>query len=180
MKLNWNVDSSWTLFIDRDGVINERNFDSYILDIESFVFKKGVLEVSESLFSKFKYVVVVTNQQCIGKGLITQAQLNDIHEYMNNCFLQNNANIDMILVAPEIKSSQSQFRKPSPKMAYQAKDKLKDVDFSKSIMVGDTDTDIVFGKNLEMKTVLIESRERCFANPDLKVNSLTELNQMLS
>ena len=180
MKLNWNVDSSWTLFIDRDGVINERNFDGYILDIESFVFKKGVLEVSKSLFSKFKYVVVVTNQQCIGKGLITQAQLNDIHEYMNNCFLQNNANIDMILVAPEIKSSQSQFRKPSPKMAYQAKDKLKDVDFSKSIMVGDTDTDIVFGKNLEMKTVLIESRERCFANPDLKVNSLTELNQLLS
>ena len=180
MKLNWNVDSSWTLFIDRDGVINERNFDGYILDKESFVFKKGVLEVSESLFSKFKYVVVVTNQQCIGKGLITTAQLNDIHDYMNNCFVQNNANIDMILVAPEIKGSQSHLRKPSPQMAYQAKDKLKDIDFSKSIMIGDTDTDIEFGKNLEMKTVLIESREKCFANPDIKVSSLTELNQLLS
>ena len=70
MKLNWNLDSSWTLFLDRDGVINERNFEGYILDKKSFIFKKGVLEVSASLFSKFKYVIVVTNQQCVGKGLI--------------------------------------------------------------------------------------------------------------
>ena len=180
MKLNWDVDSSWTLFIDRDGVINERNFGGYILDKDSFVFKKGVLEVSESLFSKFKYVIIVTNQQCIGKGLITAAQLNDIHEYMNNCFAQNKANIDMILVAPEIKGSQPYLRKPSPQMAYQAKDKLKDIDFSKSIMVGDTDTDIEFGKNLEMKTVLVESTEKCLTNPDIILSSLIELNELLS
>ena len=47
-------------------------------------------------------------------------------------------------------------------------------------MVGDTDTDIEFGKNLEMKTVLIESREKCFSNPDIKVSSLSDLNQLLS
>ena len=64
-------------------------------------------------------------------------------------------------------------------MAYQAKDKLKHIDFSKSIMIGDTDTDIEFGKNLEMKTVLL-NQEKCIANPDIKVSSLTELNQLLS
>ena len=52
-------------------------------------------------------------------------------------------------------------------------------DFSKSIMVGDTDSDIEFGKNLEMKTVLIESSEKCTLTPDAKVRSLMELNNRL-
>ena len=179
MKLNWNLDSSWTLFIDRDGVINERNFEGYILDKKSFIFKKGVLEVSASLFSKFKYVIVVTNQQCVGKGLITSDQLNDIHEFMVACFAKYNAKIDMVLVAPEVNGPNSDLRKPSPKMAHKAKDTMKDIDFSKSIMVGDSDTDIEFGKNLEMKTVLVESRENCASSPNVKVGSLTDLNQLL-
>ena len=78
MKLNWNVDSSWTLFIDRDGVINERIFDGYVLSKEDFVFKNGVLEVSKSLFSKFKHVILVTNQQCVGKGWIGMEHLDNI------------------------------------------------------------------------------------------------------
>ena len=179
MMLNWNVDSSWTLFIDRDGVINERDFKGYILNKKSFIFKKGVLEVAESLFSRFKYVIVITNQQCVGKGLITDDQLNEIHQYMIDCFAKHHAKIDEVIVAPEIKGKNSDLRKPSPKMGYIAKEKMKDIDFSKSIMIGDTDTDIEFGKNLEMKTVLIESREKCVSSPDVKVSSLTVLNQIL-
>ena len=179
MKLGWNVDSSWTLFIDRDGVINERNFEGYILNKRDFVFKEGVLKSSKSLFSKFKHVVLVTNQQCIGKGLISTDGVREIHDYMESSLVHNGAKIDLILVAPEIKGSENSTRKPQPYMALLAQKKMKDIDFSKSIMVGDTDSDIQFGKNLEMKTVLIESSEKCTIRPDVKVSSLMELNNRL-
>ena len=180
MKLDWNVDASWTLFIDRDGVINERIFGGYILNKESFIFKKDVLEASVSLFARFKYVIIVTNQQCIGKGLITTSEIDEIHQFMKEELNRNNVYIDMILVAPELKGPQSTLRKPSPEMAFHAKEKYPDIDFSKSMMIGDTDSDIEFGKNLEMKTVLIQSDELCISEPDVEVNSLMELNRILS
>ena len=179
MKLNWNVDSSWTLFIDRDGVINERIFDGYVLNKEDFIFKDGVVEVSKSLFSKFKYVIVVTNQQCVGKGLIRMKNLENIHAYMMKQLNQYSAHIDLILVATELKGAEPFKRKPSKTMGYMAQDTFRDIDFTKSIMVGDTDSDIHFGKNLGMKTVLIRSEEITSSEPDLVVDSLLELNQLL-
>ena len=113
MKLNWNVDASWTLFIDRDGVINERNFKGYVLNKQDFIFKEGVLEIARSLFSKFKYVVLVTNQQCIGKGLISSDGVREIHNYMESSLIQNGAKIDLILVAPEVRGAKNSTRKTS-------------------------------------------------------------------
>ena len=179
MKLNWNVDSSWTLFIDRDGVINERNFEGYVLNKKDFIFKDGVLETASSLFSRFKYVVLVTNQQCIGKGLISIEEINEIHDFMKSSLIKNGAKIDLVLVAPEMRGAPHSTRKPLPNMAILAKHKFKDIDFRKSIMIGDTDSDIQFGKNLEMKTVLIESAEKCTILPDVEVSSLMELNKRL-
>ena len=179
MKLNWNVDSSWTLFIDRDGVINERNFEGYVLNKKDFIFKDGVLETASSLFSRFKYVVLVTNQQCIGKGLISIEEINEIHDFMKSSLIKNGAKIDLVLVAPEMRGAPHSTRKPLPNMAILAKHKFKDIDFRKSIMIGDTDSDIEFGKNLEMKTVLIESLEKSTSIPDVKVGSLMELNKWL-
>jgi len=179
MKLNWNVDSSWTLFIDRDGVINERIFDGYVLRKEDFIFKKGVLEASESLFSKFKYVILVTNQQCVGKGLIGMNDLEKIHEFMLEEFKSQNAEIDLVLVATELKGSTPNKRKPSKTMGYLAQDAFSDIDFSKSIMVGDTDSDTHFGRTLGMKTVLINSEEITSLEPDISLDSLLELNGLL-
>ena len=179
MKLNWNVDSSWTLFIDRDGVINERIFDGYVLSKEDFVFKNGVLEVSQSLFSKFKYVILVTNQQCVGKGLIGMENLDNIHDYMHSKLKQHEAAIDIVLVATELKGAEPFKRKPSKTMGYMAQETFNDIDFNKSIMVGDTDSDIHFGKNLGMKTVLIRSEEIISSEPDLMLDSLLELNRLL-
>ena len=179
MELDWKVDSSWTLFLDRDGVINERLFGEYILQESDFNFKEGVLQVSSNLFTKFMRVILVTNQQCIGKGLISGQGVDQIHQFMLSEFKRYNAEIDLILIAPEVKGDQSTMRKPLPKMAHLAKQKFTQIDFSKCVMVGDTDTDIEFGKNLGMKTVLMTSEEHCISVPHLKVSSLVELNLLL-
>jgi histidinol phosphatase-like enzyme len=60
-------------------------------------------------------------------------------------------------------------------MADLAKEQFPEIDFSKSIMVGDTDGDIEFGKNLGMKTVLIESKEKTSTKPDLVLTRLADL-----
>ena len=71
MRLEWmnEVDQSWTLFLDRDGVINERLMGDYVKTLDEFRFLEGAEEAIRLLSQKCGIVVVVTNQQGIGKGL---------------------------------------------------------------------------------------------------------------
>ena len=52
MSLDWNIDSSWSLFLDRDGVINERPINDYVLEWEKFHFRPDVLSSFSSLCAK--------------------------------------------------------------------------------------------------------------------------------
>jgi histidinol-phosphate phosphatase family protein len=172
------IDQNWTLFLDRDGVINVRKMGGYILSPSEFEFLPGVLEAICFFKNKFQKIIVVTNQQGIGKGLMTECNLNDIHRYMCEEVVKNNGKIDACFFAPDIKSETNLLRKPNPGMAILAKNKFPEIDFTKSIMVGDTDTDIVFGKNLGMKTIRIKTVETINIEADLTVNSLLELKEL--
>ena len=177
--LDWNVDDSWTLFLDRDGVINERIMGGYVTNLSDFHFKEKILESLGNLTRKFKYVFVVTNQQGVSLGKMTQMQLDEIHEFMVNEIVTQGGHVTHVFSATELKNSDSTFRKPSPKMAYMAQERFPQVDFQKSIMVGDTDSDIRFGKNLGMKTVLILTEEKTREKADLELGFLFELNELL-
>jgi D-glycero-D-manno-heptose 1,7-bisphosphate phosphatase len=179
MSLNWQIDQSWTLFLDRDGVINERIMGGYVTTINQFKFKDLVLESMGELTSKFRHVFVVTNQQGVGLGKMSELQLNEIHEYMITEIAKNGGVISKVYAATELKNIDSQIRKPHPKMAQMALAEFEGIDFEKSIMVGDTDTDILFGKNLGMKTALILTEEKTSVQPDVVVKSLHELNSLL-
>jgi HAD superfamily hydrolase (TIGR01662 family) len=94
--------------------------------------------------------------------------------------LQNaGLHIDIVLAATEYKNGQAQRRKPNTKMAFEAQAAFPNIDFQKSIMVGDTNTDILFGKKLGMYTVLVESIEKVKEVPDLKIAHLSELSRYL-
>ena len=177
--LDWNVDDSWTLFLDRDGVINERILGGYVTNLSEFHFKEKVLESLGNLTRKFKYVFVVTNQQGVSLGKMTQMQLDEIHEFMVNEIVTQGGHVTHVFSATELKNSDSTFRKPSPKIAYMAQERFPQVDFQKSIMVGDTDSDIRFGKNLGMKTVLILTEEKISEKADLELGSIFDLNELL-
>ncbi len=171
----FHADKSWSLFLDRDGVINVRKMNGYILSVEEFQF---LPEVSESIayFSNvFQHIFVVTNQQGISKGLMTERNLFDIHNYMCDQIIDKGGKISACYFAPELKSEENSLRKPNPGMALLAKKEFPSVDFEKSIMVGDTDSDIKFGKNLGMKTVRIKTVEPIGIKADLTVESLKEL-----
>ena len=82
MSLDWNIDSSWSLFLDRDGVINERPINDYVLEWEKFHFRPDVLSSFSSLCAKFSHVFVVTNQQCVALNKISEIDLENIHSQM--------------------------------------------------------------------------------------------------
>jgi histidinol-phosphate phosphatase family protein len=175
----WNIDASWTLFLDRDGVINKRKMGGYITSKSEFAFEEGVLDAIAVFDKVFQHIFVVTNQQGIGKGIMTEADLLDIHRFMVEEIEEKGGRITQCYFAPELKNAENSTRKPSSAMALRAKSEFQAIDFEKSIMVGDTDTDILFGKSLQMKTVRIQTVEPIKVEADVTVNSLIELAHLI-
>lgn len=175
----WNVDSSWTLFLDRDGVINERKMGGYIQSVEEFKFLPKVVSTIAELSRYFKHVFVVTNQQGVGKGIMTECNVLEIHDYMVEAIENVGGSITSCYFAPELRTARSDMRKPNSGMALKAKEEYPEVDFSKSIMVGDSDSDILFGTNLGMKTVRIKTIEPIRVESDLTLNGLRELIEFI-
>lgn len=163
------IDKSWSLFLDRDGVINRRIPGAYIRMIEEFEFLPGVLE-SMSRFSKlFRHLIIVTNQQGIGKGLMTEEDLHQIHRHMSERIMAADGRIDKIYFCSDLATRSGNCRKPSPAMGLKAKKDFPGIDFERSVMVGDSITDVGFGENLGMKTVLIGDRIGFSESDDLWV-----------
>jgi len=170
-----NFSGNWTLFLDRDGVINQRNFNGYITSVETFKFLPGTLEGLHKIASYFDRIVVVTNQQGIAKGLMSRRNLSVIHRYMEEKLELEGIRIDGIFVADNARDAANDRRKPLPALALEAKAMFPEIDFEKSVMIGDTASDIEFGMNLGMKTVLIESKEEVNLKADWEVKDLKEL-----
>ena len=182
MKL-FEPDKSWSLFLDRDGVLNVRLVDDYVKIPDEFTWEDGALE-SLAIFDKiFGAIVVVTNQQGIGKGLMTEDELMLIHKKMLADAEKAGGRIDKIYFAPNLKEENSIYRKPGVGMALKARKDFPDIRFKKSVMVGDTFNDMVFGRKLGMKNVLISDHNESVTQKaglvDLHFNSLKEFADYL-
>lgn len=164
-----------TLFLDRDGVINKRNFGGYIMDKSEFSFLPHCIEALQLFSKKVSRIIVITNQQGIAKGLMTEAQLYDVHTFMLSELEKMQVKIDAIYFASNLKGTEPDYRKPNPFMGRKAKEDFPSILFEESLMVGDTDTDIQFGKNLGTKTALVRSEEKTSEKADFEVTNLLEL-----
>ncbi len=149
-----NIDKTWTLFIDRDGVINHEKKADYIRNWNEFKFYDGVLEALEILNEKFGVIVMVTNQKGVGKGLMTIEDLAEIHNNMISAIQLKNGRVDKIYYCSDL-ADDSVNRKPNPGMAFQAKRDFPSIDFSKSLMVGNKLSDMGFGRNAGIHTVFV-------------------------
>jgi D-glycero-D-manno-heptose 1,7-bisphosphate phosphatase len=174
------VDASWTLFLDRDGVINERIDNDYVRNWDDFSFFPRTPQAIASLSEIFGKVIVVTNQQGIGKGLMTEKELNEVHRLLRKTIDLMDGRIDKIYHCPDLAASNSPNRKPNTGMGLQAKQDFPTIDFKKSIMVGDSASDIEFGQRLGMTTILIKgkpSTHEADCKPDFIFESLTKLSK---
>ncbi len=181
--LNWSekIGKDWSLFLDRDGVINELLEGHYIKSLAQWNYTEHALEALVKLSNYFKHTFVVTNQQGIGKGLMTEEELAVIHNNLRDDVAKAGGKIDKIYYAPQLATQYHSFRKPRTGMAKQAQKDFPAVDFRKSIMVGDFVTDMQFAKKLGMVKVFIHKESK--APKEIKVDycckSLWEFAQLM-
>ena len=149
------IDHSWTLFLDRDGVINEKLEDDYVKSWSEFRFRAGVLHSLREFRKQFGRILLVTNQQGIGKGLMSEKDLDDIHTRMMREIEAAGGKLDELYFCPDLKTVLDNCRKPAPRMALLALQDFPEINFSRSLMVGDALTDMEFGKSVGMWTLWV-------------------------
>lgn len=163
------IDKSWTLFLDRDGVINEENIGSYITTWEEFKFCEGALDALRQLNEIFGNIVVVTNQRGVGKGIMTKETLKLIGENMTAKITEAGGRIDNIYACTATDANDHN-RKPNSGMAIQAKEDYPAIDFRRSVMVGNSPCDMEFGKKLGMYTVFLTTKHEPYTLPNDLIN----------
>jgi D-glycero-D-manno-heptose 1,7-bisphosphate phosphatase len=147
------------VFLDRDGTINKDvGYPSSFSMIEIFPYSfEAIRKINEAGL----LAVIVSNQSGIGRGLIAEKDLHDIHQKLRAIFAKHNAYFDGVYYCPHYRlSSMPQYRKncqcrkPNPGMGLQAASDLN-IDMSYSYMVGDKVEDILFGLNIQAKPILL-------------------------
>ena len=148
------IESDWSLFLDRDGVVNEKKENDYVKSWEEFKFIPGSIEAIANFSNIFSFIGVVTNQRGVGRGLMKEFDLKNIHLNMLMEIQKSGGRIDEIFYCTDVDNNSSS-RKPKIGMALQAKLKFPLIDFAKSIMAGDQLSDMEFGRNAGMVNVFI-------------------------
>jgi len=149
----------WTLFLDRDGVINKELRDDYVTRWDEFIFEEGALSAIAKLTAIFGRIIIVTNQRGIGIQKMTEADLKSIHELMQKEIENAGGRVDAIYFASSENRSDIR-RKPNPTMAFEAQQDFPEIDLLKSIIVGNSISDMEFGRNAGMKTIFIDEKKK--------------------
>ncbi len=179
LREDMNIDKSWTLFLDRDGVINDRLVDDYVKEIHELKIIEKVPDAIARFSELFGRILVVTNQQGIGRGRMTVEDLLVLHGFIEDVIQKAGGRIDRFYFAPQLSTERSNYRKPGTGMGLKAQRDYPEIDFSKSIMVGDSETDIEFGKKLGMKTVMLKNGGNLLTKADYIFGGLWEFSQHL-
>lgn len=174
------------LFLDRDGIINEDR--GYVYRIEDFVFTEGVFDVLRYAQARGYRLVVITNQAGIGRGYYTEEDFQRLTTWMLSQLKEEGILIDKVYYCPFHPTrgigkyrKESECRKPAPGMIMQAAEEL-DLDVSRSVLVGDKESDIEAGRRANVKTTVLLKSPRYFQNDtqaDRVVDTLREVKQFL-
>ena len=139
------------LFLDRDGVVNK--YGAYIHKIKDFEFNKGIFKLcSDFKIAGFK-IIIITNQAGVARNIFTEEDFYKLNEFMLIKFKENGVNIDDVYKCfchPDYSQGSCECRKPNPGMILDAIKKHK-IDPLKSILIGDSKSDVEAGKKANVK-----------------------------
>lgn len=149
------------VFLDRDGVINRKRPEGqYVTRWEELELLPGVVEGIASLNQAGFRVIVVSNQRCVAKGLISTADLEDIHRRMLEILARGGAKIDAIYYCPHETGDGCNCRKPAPGMLLEAA-RAMGIELLSSWMIGDSNSDVEAGKKAGCKTIRLLATNSC-------------------
>lgn len=171
----------YTLFLDRDGVLNEPIVDDYARCPDDLVLVDGLVGSIKWLLSHFKRVILVTNQQGIGRQIMSDVDLEDVHLKMYKKLKDSSVQwFDAAFFAPYIKSENHTWRKPSNGMLRKAQNYFPDIHWKKSIMVGDSPSDMLLADTFGIAKVKIGNPQFDFDNQDYHYDSIQDFVSALS
>ncbi len=156
-----------TVFLDRDGVINRKLPEGeYVSSRQQFELLPGVAEAIARLNRAGIRTLVVTNQRGIALGLYTAADVEALHAGLQRDLEEAGARIDGFYFCPHGKA-ECNCRKPLPGMFEQACAEFPEIAAANSVVIGDSLSDIEFGRNLNLGTIFLEGDEisRVHAKP---------------
>ena len=166
-------------FLDRDGTIVQGV--EYLSSPEELALMPNAANAIKQFNKRGYLTVIVTNQSGIARGYFTEDRLTEIHRRLIEMLSREGARIDAIYYCPhlaegiiEAYSIDCQCRKPRPGMLLRAA-REHDINLSASIMIGDTPADVMAGKAVGCKTVLVQPHDNGFdvpENPDFIVKDL--------
>lgn len=131
------------VLLDRDGVINHDVGAPGVTKPDQFRLTDGAATAIGTLKRHGCIVVLVTNQSCVGKGLISRSQLDDIHDMMVQQLLEEDADaiLDRLYICTTTNPIEDARRKPNPGMMLEAMEDFQ-VDTADCVLIGDTLTDL--------------------------------------
>ena len=154
-----NYGKGWTLFLDRDGVINKELPQDYVKTWSEFIWESKSKEAIAMLSHLFDQIFIITNQRGVGIGVMSEDDLQTIHSKMLSEINATGGLVDKIYYCTDVDRN-SYNRKPNPGMGLQAKADFPEIDFNKTIMVGNTLHDMEFGKTLGTRTIFIDEKKK--------------------
>jgi len=146
-----------TIFLDRDGVINEEKKD-YVKNLKEFKIIDGSLQAIKLLKNNNFRVIIITNQSAINRGLLSVEKLNEIHDFLKNKLLDLDTTLDGIYFCPHTPNENCMCRKPKPGLLQQAISEL-DINVKDSLMIGDSQTDIDAANKIGCKSILLNKNQ---------------------
>ncbi len=171
------VDRSWSLLLDRDGVINRKIEGSYVTRWEELEFLPNALAGLAALAPVFGRIVVTTNQRGVARGLVDEYRLAELHATMIEEIRVHGGRIDGIYHCPHDHADRCDCRKPAVGLALAAKRDFPSVEFDRAVVVGDSPSDMEFGRRLGCVRVLVGDSAPAYA--DYRVADLLALSYLL-
>lgn len=149
------------VFIDRDGVINVdgegRTRHGYITAWKDFSFLPGVLEGLRKLTARGYRNIVISNQKCVGKGIMTRQELDLLTAKMREAVEKEGGRIDEVFYCTHLDEDNCACRKPKDGLFVEAREKLGAGDLEGACFIGDSERDITAGRSAGLKTILVLS-----------------------
>lgn len=151
----WLLTSGYdTLLLDRDGVINVLRPGDYVKTVDEFEWMPGVKDALREAAGKFRRIFIVTNQRGVGRGVMTREALDGIHSWMTAEITAAGGRIDGIYVCTAV-SDRDPCRKPNRGMFDRLLQDHPEVNPSRTLMVGDSESDLTFAKNCKIAFYMI-------------------------
>lgn len=155
-----------TVFLDRDGIINRKPPDGqYVTTWAEFEFLPGVKEALRALKQAGARLVLITNQQGIARGALTEEALQAIHDRMQRELAAVGAALDALYYCPH-EEGQCDCRKPRTGLFRRAITDFPDIDLAHAIVVGDSLSDTQAAASLGCRgIVIVHAAETAGAGP---------------